>query len=193
MIIVTGGIACGKTTFMEVARRLGYECVCADEWFRNEFKGQRNDKIGKRAIFKNADIDLKEVAFKHPDWHHYELYVDKMFEMYLWIRTMANTKTDFLFIPDYFKRHIYTDSKQSVLTIERGYNLKYAVERDVHRNQDLTVAIHQHQMDPGRRMSMADFVLRNEGTKEEFEKECEKWLKQHSPEVSTPSTAVTNS
>lgn len=176
MLIVTGGIACGKSTFLEVARKMRLKCIDADEWF-HDFK-----KTGTYSyIFKEFfdEQNISDVAFVHEKWEEYCKLIDLYFINQINLdEYFTNDLYDIIVIPDFFKRRLKLGTFD-VLTIERPYNLKAAVERDSHRSRDLTVKIHQHQMDPGTRRSLADYVLENEGTKEEFEKECEEWLKLH--------------
>lgn len=191
MLIVTGGIACGKSTLLEVARKMGYNCVDADEWFHDIFIKDKSFAGIMWHYF--GEKKLKDVAFIHKNWSLFQAVVDYSFAMWIQSETMQTKSKpfDIVVIPDYFKRSISMGTEGvKVLTIERPYNLKAATERDAHRSNELTVMIHQHQMDPGKRREKADHVLENEKTKEEFEKECEKWLKLHLQVASTLRTKV---
>jgi len=189
MLIVTGGIACGKSTFLEVANKMGYTCVDADDWFNEYFSTTIEFHTLCMSAFGHRD--LKSVAFVHQNWGKFIQRIDVFFRdfvvKYQGQCNKHDEKIDIICVPDIFQRGGWPLGND-ILTIERSYNLKYAIERDTHRSEDLTLKIHQHQMDPGKRRRLADYVLKNEGSKEQFEKECEEWLKQHLPAVSTQPT-----
>lgn len=185
MLIVTGPIASGKSTLVEVARRMGYNCIDADEWFNQVFL-----KTG--AFYNTARImldgqTLSEAAFTHERWKLFEEYVDLQFLKWLneWNQYLG--EPDILVIPDFFNRPIYEMMKgqYKVLTIERLNNVEHALARDTMRDEALTRRIAENQMGVQARISLSDGHIINKGTKEDFEKVAETWLKLHLPEVLT--------
>lgn len=185
MLIVTGGIACGKSTFLDIARKLGYNCVDADEW-HHSFRNNPVDAYTKKELFGD-NFDMGEVAFVHPQWKEYEDFVGTSFKLWIDQEVLYHgRKIDILIIPDFFNKPVRTGLLGiPVLTIERPNNVLHAMKRDSHRDVDFTMKIHRNQMTPDERCKRADFVIINRGTKEEFQEECEKWLKSHLPAVST--------
>lgn len=174
MIIVTGGIACGKSVFLDKAKELGYNCIDADDWFHNEMSNESPIRILARIMLKT--VDLKTVAFQHEYWNDFISVIDYSFQ--LWVQSQRNN-FDIVVIPDFFSRNKNMLFDEEVLTIERLNNFEAAIERDAHRSEELTAKIYQAQMNSEERMSFADHVIYNNGTKEEFEKECEEWLQLH--------------
>ncbi len=183
MLIVTGGIACGKSTFLEVARQFG-RCIDADDWYNDQYKSTGNYLKITDLLFGTRE--LHTVAFNHENWTLFQEIVFGKF----WT-LLEKEPFEIVAIPDFFSR---TTARTgfSVLTIERPDNLGAALLRDPHRDPELTKKLHSNQMSGSQREQLADYVLFNNGTKEQFEKECENWLKLHLLEVSIPYTKVIN-
>lgn len=192
MLIVTGGIACGKSTFLEVARRMGYNCIDADEWF-HKFRRSPEEKKFAAQMFgeKYAESGwLSEVAFVHPNWAQYQEFIDVAFIYHLATQQVVhNVNYDIVVIPDFFNRSACRLlPKALTLTIERPNNLEAARLRDGDRVNGLTDRIHQNQMVSELRVVNARNVIYNNLTKSYFEKECEEWLQQHLQVASTQHT-----
>ena len=100
MIVVTGGIACGKSTFVEVAREMGIDVVDADEWYHKLFVGSSIQEYWRRTLF--GGLSIKTVAFRHDNWSIYEQSVAEAFCTYI-----GNTRPDICVIPELFKRETF--------------------------------------------------------------------------------------
>lgn len=184
MIVVTGGIACGKSTLVETAREMGYDVVDADEWYHRIFVGSTAQTNLERTLF--GSISYKTAAFQHLNWTVYEKGVADAFCEYI-----RNRKPQVCVIPEYFKREDYFSARlgaPKVLTIERENNVDAAKARDTHRSNTLTEKIAASQTPKHVRVELSDFILYNEGSKDQFKQECQKWLESHLPAASTRPT-----
>lgn len=190
MLIVTGGIACGKSTFVDTARELLGTCavIDADEWYHGVY--MRSDAYNQltRSLFNR--VSVKAAAFTHLNWSIFENAVADAFCEYV-----NNAKPTICVIPEFFKRADYFDARlgpwNEVLTIERDNNVDAAIKRDGHRTSAKTRLIAKNQSTIETRVDLSDYVLYNVGSKDEFKEECVKWLKSHLPEVSThPTKAI---
>lgn len=187
MLVVTGGIACGKSTFVEAAREMGINVVDADEWYHKLFVGSSIQEHWRQTLFGN--VAIKSIAFRHDNWSIYEQGVADAFSTYV-----GNIRPDICVIPELFKRETYFRvnlPKFNVLTIERENHVDAAITRDGHRSVDLTQKIFENQTPSDVRVDKSDYVLYNVGSRDEFKQECHKWLALHLPEVSThPTKAI---
>lgn len=179
MLIVTGGIACGKTTFLRIAEEMGLRCVDADAWFNNTFMMYEDGARIANTLF--GTTNLKEVAFKHPSWPAFMSIVGSRF--FLFVKKIYR-HIDILVIPDLPKRMIWIVGS-TILTIERPDNLEHAKLRDSHRSVELTELIHKNQSTMNERATIADEILFNIGNKKQFEEDCKSWLEQHLQDRST--------
>lgn len=184
MLIVTGGIACGKSTFVETARELGHFVVDADEWYHKLFVGSIIQQHWHKTLF--GTVSIKAVAFQHDNWTTYEKIVADAFCEYV-----RNVKPTICVIPEYFKRHTYFIAAlglHKVLTIERDNHIDAAIARDGHRSAEQTQKIFENQTPSCVRVDLSDWFLYNVGSKDYFKQECELWLKSRLPAVSTHPT-----
>lgn len=185
MLIVTGGIACGKSTFVEAARELGYKIIDADEWYHDVYKLSTSFDNAKQLLF--GSVSIGAVAFRHSNWKAFERIVAAAFCTYA-----TNNQPRIVVIPEYFKHKRLIDrhlGPVTVLTIERKDNYSAAYERDSEkRSADLTARIINAQTPSTARVVQADHVMYNGGSRDEFKQECQAWLKLHLPEVSIPRT-----
>lgn len=188
MLIVTGGIACGKSTFLEVSRELCDGVIIdADEWYHNERLQSEAHKRLAKTLFNN--VSVKAAAFTHLNWSIFEKAVVDAFCEYT-----NNVKPVICVIPEFFKREDYFRARlnvEKVLTIERKDSMAAAFIRDTHRTEAQTKRIAENQSTTETRVELSDYVLYNAGSKDDFKQECVLWLKSHLLEVSTrPTKAI---
>lgn len=179
MLVVTGGISCGKSVFKSVCNSYGIRVIDADDWFHGGYK-RTNDYAKAVAGFGGQPLDI--CAFRHEHWAEFEKQVARDFCM------SVSDDYDVVIIPEYFRhfseyRHLLAPHK--VLTIERHNNLAFALERDTMRLPKLTERIYANQSSSSARVEKSDYVLYNAGYFEVFKREIEKWLELHLPEVLT--------
>ncbi len=182
ILIVTGGIACGKSTFVEAAREAGYDIVDADDWYHDIHTKSTEFSMNKQMLF--GSLSLKTVAFRHKNWITFERLVAKAFCGYVLIN-----KPRIVVIPEFYRHEMlfkrYLGFANDVVTIERLNNFNEALARDVDRPVELTRKIMENQTPSIVRVDRSDYVLYNEGSRDEFKLECQQWLKSHLPVAST--------
>jgi len=187
MLVVTGGIACGKSTFVEAAREVGFHVVDADEWYHNEYVGSSSFVLVTNILFGKTSV--KDAAFRSRNWEAYERLVVGAF-----CRYVKDIAPYFCIIPEFFKKEDFFRALLNitgVLTIERTDNISAALDRDGHRTAAETERIAGNQTTSERRVELSDHVLYNVGSRDEFKEECTFWLKSHLLEVFThPTKAI---
>jgi len=167
-LIVTGGIACGKSTLLQAAEELGYKCLDVDDWFHEEMKGTALHHYTFKGWFGSSPV-----AFIHPNWKEYERWLMQHFDMYL----TSNTP-EVCVIPNLEGFDIKPSYK--ILTVERKANQEAAILRDTHRNVSLTQRIHNTQLAREQREEVADWVLINDtSSSQEFKQKCTEWFVEH--------------
>lgn len=179
MLVVTGGIACGKSVAAEIFLAAGLKVLDADDWFHKRYKDSEEYKSTTQAFGGKL---LTECAFSHPKWGEFELTLLKFFCKFV------DDNYNVLIIPEYFKyQSDYTAHLpyHKVLTIERTGNLEFAKLRDYHRDAELTQRIFNNQTSSETRIKLSDYVIYNSGSIEYLGMEVEKWLKSHLQEVLT--------
>lgn len=177
MLVVTGGIACGKSVFVRVCEGFGLKVIDADDWFHKTYRGSEEYLLAIKEFDGRA---LSQCAFIHKHWKTFETQVASDFCKFV------GDEYEIVVIPEYFKySEIYNSllPRHKTVTIERNDNLTFAITRDMHRGSELTKLIFNNQTPHNVRIESADYVLSNQGTIKEFQKECKEWLKLHLQEV----------
>lgn len=164
MLIVTGGIACGKSCLKKhVETKHGKSAVDADDWYKIAKSSLAfRDKF--RELFGKSSVD--EVAFVHAGWEGYEYFVHHRFTADF----LRNFSYDIVIIPEFFKfQSFYDKFEYDVLTIERSVNIEHVVKRDYFRDKGLSKRIMENQTSSSERLSKSKYSIWNDGTMLEFE------------------------
>lgn len=164
MLIVTGGIACGKSCFKKhVETKHGKSAVDADDWYKIA-KSSISFRDKFRELFGESSVD--EVAFVHAGWEGYEYFVHHRFADDF----LCSFKYDIVIIPEFFKfQSFYDKFEYDVLTIERSVNIEHIVKRDCFRDMGLSKRIMENQTSSSERLSKSKHNILNDGTMLEFQ------------------------
>lgn len=164
MLIVTGGIACGKSYFKKhVEAKHGKSVIDADDWYKI-VKSSLVFKDKFRELFGESSID--EVAFSHAAWSGYEYFVHHQFSF----EFLCKFSYDIAVIPEFFKfKSFYDKFEYDILTIERSVNIEHVVKRDCFRDKGLSKRIMENQTSSSERLSKSKYNIWNDGTMFEFE------------------------
>ena len=183
---VSASIACGKSSFIKIANELGFESLSAD-LIANEITQKnaavlaemfllnldKEGKIDKKAlanlIFKDKKAKEKLENFMHP----------KIREELLRKMQILEQKGHIFFveIPLFFESDFYKNLGKSVLIYApKNVSLQRLMQRDG-LDKDEALRRIKSQMDIEKKREMADFVIENIGSYEEFGQNCVKFIK----------------
>lgn len=183
---VSASIACGKSSFIKIANELGFESLSAD-LIANEI-AQKNaavlaeifllnlDKEGKidkkvlaNLIFKNKKAKEKLENFMHPKIREELLRKMQILEQ--------KGRIFFVELPLFFESDFYQNLGKSVLIYApKNVSLQRLMQRDG-LDKDEALRRIKSQMDIEKKREMADFVIENIGSYEEFRQNCVKFIK----------------
>ncbi|MCR2098531.1 dephospho-CoA kinase [Campylobacter upsaliensis] len=183
---VSASIACGKSSFIKIANELGFESLSAD-LIANEITQKnaavlaemfllnldKEGKIDKKAlanlIFKDKKAKEKLENFMHP----------KIREELLRKMQILEQKGHIFFVelPLFFESDFYKNLGKSVLIYApKNVSLQRLMQRDG-LDKDEALRRIKSQMDIEKKREMADFVIENIGSYEEFRQNCVKFIK----------------
>lgn len=183
---VSASIACGKSSFIKIANELGFESLSAD-LIANEITQKhaavlaemfllnldKEGKIDKKAlanlIFKDKKAKEKLENFMHP----------KIREELLRKMQILEQKGHIFFVelPLFFESDFYQNLGKSVLIYApKNVSLQRLMQRDG-LDKDEALRRIKSQMDIEKKREMADFVIENIGSYEEFRQNCVKFIK----------------
>ncbi|ELS3708388.1 dephospho-CoA kinase [Campylobacter upsaliensis] len=183
---VSASIACGKSSFVKIANELGFESLSAD-LIANEITQKnaavlaemfllnldKEGKIDKKAlanlIFKDKKAKEKLENFMHP----------KIREELLGKMQILEQKGRIFFVelPLFFESDFYQNLGKSVLIYApKNVSLQRLMQRDG-LDKDEALRRIKSQMDIEKKREMADFVIQNIGSYEEFRQNCVKFIK----------------
>lgn len=183
---VSASIACGKSSFIKIANELGFESLSAD-LIANEITQKnaavlaemfllnldKEGKIDKKAlanlIFKDKKAKEKLENFMHP----------KIREELLRKMQILEQKGHIFFveIPLFFESDFYKNLGKSVLIYApKNVSLQRLMQRDG-LDKDEALRRIKSQMNIEKKREMADFVIENIGSYEEFRQNCVKFIK----------------
>ncbi|EPF0827394.1 dephospho-CoA kinase [Campylobacter upsaliensis] len=183
---VSASIACGKSSFIKIANELGFESLSAD-LIANEIT-QRNaavlaeifllnldkeGKIDKKAlanlIFKDKKAKEKLENFMHPKIREELLRKMQILEQ--------KGRIFFVELPLFFESDFYQNLGKSVLIYApKNVSLQRLMQRDG-LDKDEALRRIKSQMDIEKKREMADFLIENIGSYEEFRQNCVKFIK----------------
>lgn len=183
---VSASIACGKSTFIQIANSMGFESLSADDLTHqilNEFSEElvelfkdptliKEDKIDRKAlgvlVFNNKDAKKRLENFIHPKIKERLLEKIQILE--------RKNKAFFVELPLFFENNNYANLGKSVLIYAtKEQSLERLMQREKLSKEEALKRI-QAQMDIEEKVPLADFVIYNTGTYENFKAECIKFL-----------------
>ncbi|EAL3918121.1 dephospho-CoA kinase [Campylobacter upsaliensis] len=183
---VSASIACGKSSFIKIANELGFESLSAD-LIANEITQKnaavlaeifllnldKEGKIDKKAlanlIFKNKKAKEKLENFMHPKIREELLRKMQILEQ--------KGRIFFVELPLFFESDFYQNLGKSVLIYApKNVSLQRLMQRDG-LDKDEALRRIKSQMDIEKKREMADFVIENIGSYEEFRQNCVKFIK----------------
>lgn len=184
VFFVTGSIASGKSKFMQIARDKGFETISADE-VAHEILDENAENIteflGNSSFLKNGTIDRKALGkiifadktlrksleeFMHPNIRSFIIeYIQKA------------RSTIFIELPLYFETKAYENLGKSLLIYApKELCLKRLVKRNALSEEEANLRLHA-QMDIEQKRALADIIIENVNSLNEFEQKCEQFLK----------------
>lgn len=183
---VSASIACGKSSFIKIANELGFESLSAD-LIANEITRKnaavlaemfllnldKEGKIDKKAlanlIFKDKKAKEKLENFMHPKIREELLRKMQILEQ--------KGRIFFVELPLFFESDFYQNLGKSVLIYApKNVSLQRLMQRDG-LDKDEALRRIKSQMDIEKKREMADFVIENIGSYEEFRQNCVKFVK----------------
>ncbi|EMX9858320.1 dephospho-CoA kinase [Campylobacter upsaliensis] len=183
---VSASIACGKSSFIKIANELGFESLSAD-LIANEITQKnaavlaemfllnldKEGKIDKKAlanlIFKDKKAKEKLENFMHPKIREELLRKMQILEQ--------KGRIFFVELPLFFESDFYQNLGKSVLIYApKNVSLQRLMQRDG-LDKDEALRRIKSQMDIEKKREMADFVIENIGSYEEFRQNCVKFTK----------------
>ncbi|EFO9429668.1 dephospho-CoA kinase [Campylobacter upsaliensis] len=183
---VSASIACGKSSFIKIANELGFESLSAD-LIANEItqknaavlaeifllnldkEGKIDKKVLANLIFKNKKAKEKLENFMHPKIREELLRKMQILEQ--------KGRIFFVELPLFFESDFYQNLGKSVLIYSpKNVSLQRLMQRDG-LDKDEALRRIKSQMDIEKKREMADFVIENVGSYEEFRQNCVKFIK----------------
>ncbi|EAH9851238.1 dephospho-CoA kinase [Campylobacter upsaliensis] len=183
---VSASIACGKSSFIKIANELGFESLSAD-LIANEItqknaavlaeifllnldkEGKIDKKVLANLIFKNKKAKEKLENFMHPKIREELLRKMQILEQ--------KGRIFFVELPLFFESDFYQNLGKSVLIYApKNVSLQRLMQRDG-LDKDEALRRIKSQMDIEKKREMADFLIENIGSYEEFRQNCVKFIK----------------
>lgn len=188
VFFVTASIACGKSSFMQIAKEKGYEICSADEIAHHILNEKRaeiyelfKDKISKNELIKDEKIDRKALGalvFKDKkELKKLEAFLHPRIKAEILAFIKANKDTVFIEIPLFFESKNYENLGKCILIYSKKQEIiKRLMKRE---NIDEKEALNRLslQMDIEEKKKMADIVIENLSDFENFKKNCENFFK----------------
>ncbi|KAA6227961.1 dephospho-CoA kinase [Campylobacter sp. LR196d] len=184
--IVSASIACGKSTFLEIAKNMGFKTLSADS-IAHEILDSNAKEIN--ALFSNNELlendkinrkKLGQVIFNDKN-------EKKKLENFMFPRIRAKiceaieilnkkNKPFFIEIPLFFESNFYKNLGQSILIYTpKEQALKRLMKRDNISKEDALIRLNS-QLDIEEKKKLADFVIYNTTSYENFQEECVKFI-----------------
>lgn len=180
---VSAGIACGKSTFINVAKEMGFKTLSADEinhklldlhaktlgeMFGKEIlkEGRVNRRALGELVFKNKELKLRLEEFIHPLIKKELLKEAKSLELL--------KKPFFIELPLFFESKAY-EGKVIVIYSSKEMSLQRLMKRDGFSKDEALRRINSL-IDIEEKVKKADFVIKNLSTYEDFIVKCREFL-----------------
>lgn len=183
---VTASIACGKSTFIEIANSMGYQSISADEvahQILDEFAKELTELFENKALIKENKIDRKALGSlvfndknakkKLEDFMHPKIK-ERLLEKIQFLE--QKNKPFFVELPLFFESDNYKNLGKSILIYaSKEQSLKRLMQRDKLSKEEALKRI-EAQMDIEKKVPLADFVVKNTNSYADFRKECIKLI-----------------
>ncbi len=189
---VSASIACGKSTFVKIARSMGFESLSADkiahqileefakelaELFKNPAlisKGKIDRKALGSLVFSDKEAKKKLEDFIHPKIK--ERLLKKM-------QTLEQKNRPFFVeLPLFFENNNYARLGKSILIYaNKEQSLQRLMKRESLSEEEALKRI-ESQMDIEEKVPLADFVIDNTSTFDNFRHNCVRFIKRLSKE-----------
>ena len=185
--LVTASIACGKSTFIQIANSLGFKSISADDivhrlldenakelaLFFNDEKLLRNSKIDRKylgnLVFNNSILKKKLETFLIP-----KIRKELLKQMQI---LHKENKIFFVEIPLLFESGAYKNLGKSILIYSpKEQSLKRLMKRNNLSEKEALLRLNA-QMDIEKKVLLADFVIDNTSTYEKFRQNCVTFIK----------------
>lgn len=193
IIAITGNIGCGKTTASNKLKSLGFSVIDADLLAREAVLPktpaleQIINKFGTAVINKDGSLNRKKLGeqiFSNPDKKKEleEILHPIIREKYLneVSRLSKITKTIFYIVPLYFEskeKFKYEEvSKCLLIACNPEIAIKRIIDRD-NLSDDEANKRYNSQISQDEKIKLADYVIWNNGEKNELEEKLEDWIK----------------
>lgn len=185
---VTASIACGKSTFIEIANSLGFKSISADNIAHEVLDkyalelAQIFSKFHKKKLLKaEGKIDRKilgEIVFQNKEaktilenFIHPKIRAKILEQMQI---LEQENKPFFVEIPLFFESGAYDDlGKVILIYAPKELSLKRIIQRD-NLSLEAAKARLDSQMDIEEKLKKADFIIKNTGSYVDFRQECVK-------------------
>ena len=186
-IAITGNIASGKSQVEKIIKNLGYKVFDADEICHNllnngdiiekikkefnEYEIFSNDKLDRKKlgaiVFDNQELKIKLENIIHPEIKQ---------ELTLFFNNNQNDKIVFASIPLLFEAKMNNLFDKIILvTADTNTRLSRLMQRNNLSKEDALLRINA-QKPQDEKIKLADFVIKNNSTLENLEKETKKVL-----------------
>ncbi|TKX32923.1 dephospho-CoA kinase [Campylobacter aviculae] len=185
---VTASIACGKSTFIQIANSMGFQSISADE-IAHEILDQHSLELAQmfskfntknqKLLKENKKIDRKvlgDIVFNNQkakkileDFTHPKIRMQILEQMQI---LEKQNKPYFIEIPLFFESKAYENLGKVILIYSpKELSLERLMKRD---NLNLKAAKERlySQMDIEEKLKKADLIVKNTGSYADFEKEC---------------------
>lgn len=183
VFFVTGCIASGKSNFIKIAQKMGFDTISADE-ITHQLLAQNALKIAQLlddfSFLKDEIIDRKalgKIIFKDKaakkkleDFMHPQIYERIQKEL-------LNSKSPvFVELPLFFESKNYQNLGKSLLIYApKSLCLKRLMKRNDLSQEEAKLRL-DAQMDIEEKRQLADFIIENTSLLDEFEKKCKHFL-----------------
>ena len=177
-VVITGGIATGKSTASELLATLGYKIIDADKIALKQF-----DKNSQKILDLFGTLDRKAIAsvvfadkekkmalenLLHPAIRNEILEISSDLEL--------ENKIYFVDIPLFFETKNYPFTKSLLIYAPKELQIERMVENRSMSRSDAFARV-DSQMDIEAKKPLATWVIENCGTKEQLAKDLENFLK----------------
>lgn len=186
-IAITGNIASGKSQVEKIIKNLGYKVFDADEICHNLLNnGDIIEKIKKEfneyEIFSNGKLDRKKLGAIVFDNQELKIKLENIIhpeikqELTLFFNNNQNDKIVFASIPLLFEAKMHNLFDKIILvTADTNTRLSRLMQRNNLSKEDALLRINA-QKPQDEKIKLADFVIKNNSTLENLEKETKKVL-----------------
>lgn len=183
VFFVTGCIASGKSNFIKSVQKMGFDTISADE-IAHQILAQNALKIAQLlddcSFLKDENIDRKalgKIVFKDKtarkkleNFMHPQIYERIK-------KQISSSKSPvFVELPLFFESKNYQNLGKSLLIYApKSLCLKRLMKRNDLSQKEANLRL-DAQIDIEEKRQLADFIIENTGSLDEFEKKCEQFL-----------------